>query len=85
MDKIFSTRIDEAVINRIGLLSRKLNISKKAIIERAVMKYADEVEMSSEIDPLTQTLGSWKRDETPEDTIRNAKDAFRRSMNRHQS
>jgi hypothetical protein len=85
MDKIFSTRIDEAVLNRIGLLSRKLNVSKKAIIERAIMKYADNIEMESEIDPFTQTLGSWKRDETPEETIRIARDTFRQSMNRHQS
>lgn len=85
MDKIFSTRIDEAVYNRIGLLSQKLKVSKKAIIERAIMKYSDDVDMTSEIDPLTQTLGSWKRDETPEETIRTAKDAFRQSMKRHQS
>ena len=38
MDKIFSTRIDEAVIKRIGLLSQKLNISKKALIEQAIIQ-----------------------------------------------
>jgi predicted DNA-binding protein len=85
MDKIFSTRIDEAVYNRIGLLAEKLNVSKKTIIERAIMKYTDDVDMMDAIDPLTKTLGSWTREERPEETIQNAKNAFRQSMTRHQS
>lgn len=85
MDKIFSTRIDEAVYIRIGLLAQKLNVSKKTIVERAIMKYTDDVDMTDAIDPFIQTLGSWKREESPEETIKNAKTAFRQSMNRHQS
>lgn len=73
MDKIFSTRIDEAVYRRIGLLAEKLNVSKKTIIERAIMTYTDDVEMTDAIDPLIQTLGSWKREGRPEETIQHAK------------
>ena len=85
MDKIFSTRIDEAVYKRIGLLAEKLNVSKKTIVERAIMKYTDDVDITDAIDPFIQTLGSWKREERPEETIQHAKDAFRQSMIRHHS
>ena len=84
MDKIFSTRIDEAVIKRIGLLSQKLNISKKALIEQAIMQYSEESELTTDIDPLKQTCGSWNRKEKPETTIKNARKAFQNSMKRHQ-
>jgi len=84
MDKIFSTRIDEAVHKRIGLLAQKLNIPKKAIIERAIMQYSDNINMTTEIDPLKQTLGAWDREESPETTIKKARQSFQSSMNRHQ-
>jgi predicted transcriptional regulator len=84
MDKIFSTRIDEAMHKRIGLLSQKLNISKKALIERAIAHYSDNLDINAEIDPLKQTLGAWNRNEQPETTIKNARKAFQKSMKRHQ-
>ena len=40
MDKIMSTRMDEAVIRRIGMLADKLGTSKKAVLENAVRHYA---------------------------------------------
>jgi len=40
MDKIMSTRMDEAVIQHIGMLARKLGTSKKAVLESAVRYYA---------------------------------------------
>jgi len=40
MDKIFSSKIDEAVIHKIGLLAQKLNTSKKSIIETAIREYS---------------------------------------------
>ncbi len=84
MDKIFSTRIDEAVHKRIGLLAQKLNISKKALIERAILQYSDNNEITAKIDPLKQTLGAWNRKEKPATTIKNARNAFQKSMKRHQ-
>lgn len=84
MDKILSARIDEAVHKQIGLLAQKLNISKKALIERAIMHYSENIEEVSDIDPLKQTLGTWTRREKPETTIKNARSAFQNSMKRHQ-
>ena len=40
MDKILSARVDESVAHSIGALARRLNTSKKKIIERAVEMYA---------------------------------------------
>lgn len=38
-DKIMSTRIDESVIQHIGMLAKKLGTSKKAVLENAVRCY----------------------------------------------
>ena len=45
MDKIMSTRIDEAVVKRIEMLAKKLNTTKKAVIENAVGYYAEKTEL----------------------------------------
>ena len=82
MDKVLSARVDESVLRQLGALSRKLGVTKKAVIERAIEMYADHVE--HDLDPLDQTLGAWQRDESPSETVDRAREAFRRSMNRHQ-
>jgi predicted DNA-binding protein len=82
MDKVLSARVSESVLRRLGVLSRKLGVTKKAVIEQAIEMYADRVEHDS--DPLDQTHGVWQRDEDPSETVDRARDAFRRSMDRHQ-
>ena len=64
MDKILSARIDEGVIRRVEFLSRKLHTSKKAVIEAAILSYAQKIEEENEIDILEQTFGSWVREES---------------------
>ncbi len=44
MDKIMSTRMDEAVIRHIGMLAKRLGTSKKAVLENAVRYYAEKIE-----------------------------------------
>ena len=83
MDKIMSARIDEAIIRCIGMLAKQLNMSKKAVIENAMTKYAQQVELDENLDILTQTCGSWKREEAADETARNIKAAMRRSQKRH--
>ena len=83
MDKIFSTRIDEAIIQRIGMLAKQLHTSKKAIIEKAVMTFSEKVEKEKSFDLLEQTFGAWKRNEAPQNTIDKARSVFRDSMERH--
>jgi len=84
MDKILSARVDELVIKRIGALSRKLRTTKKSVIEAAVRAYAEKTEQGNVTDPLEETLGAWKRTETPVETLRRGKTAFRTAMERHQ-
>ena len=83
MDKIMSTRIDEAVIRRIGLLAKRLGTSKKAVLENAVRYYAEKIEAEQGFDVLTHTLGSWQRDETAAETVQTIKDTMRKSQERY--
>jgi len=61
MDKIMSTRMDEAVIQRIGMLAKWLGMSKKAVLENAVRHYVEKIEAEQGLDILSHTFGSWQR------------------------
>ncbi len=50
MDKILSARVDKSVIRPIGVLARHLKTTKKAIIEAAILSYADKIETEKKID-----------------------------------
>ena len=85
MDKVFSARVDESVIQQIGLLARELSISKKAVLESAIRQYAASVEAANKLEVFEVTCGSWKRQESPETTVRHSRSAFNQSMTRHHS
>ena len=84
MDKIFSARVDESVIRQIGTLARQLGKTKKAIVESAIQMFAEKVEKEHDVDVFEQTLGAWRRAESPEETHEKVRKAFRRSMLRYQ-
>jgi len=84
MDKIFSTRMDESVINTVDMLAHRLKTSKKNIIEMAVQMYEKSVKEKKKIDVFAQTWGAWKRNETATQIVDKAKATFRQSMKRHQ-
>jgi predicted transcriptional regulator len=83
MDKIMSTRMDEAVIQRIGMLAKKLRTSKKAVLENAIRHYAEKMEAEFDMDILENTCGSWCRDESAADMVHSIKEAMRKSQERH--
>ncbi len=83
MNKIFSARIDEEVIRYIGYLAKKMKTSKKEIIETAVREYAEKINQMGEIDILEESFGIRHREETPEETVEEAKKTFREAMKRH--
>ena len=83
MDKIMSTRIDEAVIRHIGMLAKRLGTSKKAVLENAIRYYAEKIEEEQGFDILTHTFGSWKRDESAAETVQSIKDTMRKSQARY--
>jgi hypothetical protein len=66
------------------LLAARLGISKKAVIERAILTYSKQVELEEDTDVFNQTCGAWRRKEPAEQTVEHARQAFRHGMNRHQ-
>ena len=82
MDKVFSTRMDEAVSRRLGDLARRLGVSKKAVVERALRELAQRVDEEEGTDVFAATCGAWQRDESPDETRRAARERFEESMER---
>jgi len=83
MDKTLSARINESVIQRIGVLAQELRMTKKAVIEAAIASYAEKIKTNKSIDVLEKTLGAWNRKETPAETVATAKREFKKSIVRH--
>ncbi len=83
MDKIMSTRVDEAVIRYIGMLADRLGTSKKAIIENAVRHYLEKIEEEEGFDILSYTFGCWERSESASEAVRVVKDTMRKSQERY--
>lgn len=83
MDRILSARVDDAVYHKIGDMSRHLRISKKAVIERAVVLYEEHCLKEAGTDVFSQTSGAWKRREPARETVANSRVMFNRSMGRH--
>lgn len=84
MDKILSARVDESVLQHLNMLAKQLHTSKKSIIEGAIMSYVDKYEKEKEMDVLDQTVGTWQRDETADETFSKARSAFTKAMEHHQ-
>ncbi len=85
MDKIFSARMDEAVIQRIGSLARRLRTSKKRVVENAVAEYAAKLDEREGTDVFEQTSGAWKRKEPAPRLMEKVRGEFRKAMTRHRS
>jgi len=83
MNKVFSTRLDESAIHRIGVLAKTLGTTQKAVIEMAIHTLAEKVEATQASDVWELTCGAWHRDEPPETTVQQAREAFRNSMQRY--
>jgi hypothetical protein len=83
MDKVMSTRMDETVIQHIGMLAKKLGTSKKAVLENAVRCYTEKIGAEQDLDILSHTFGSWKRDESAAETVKSIKDTMRKSQERY--
>ena len=84
MDKILSARVEEAVLQHIAMLAHRLHTSKKNVIETAVKLYAQKIAAQEDINILKETCGAWKRKESPETLVKQAKEQFRKSMSKHQ-
>ena len=83
MDKIMSTRMNEAVIRQIGMLAAKLGTTKKAVIENAIRNYFEKVEADQGCDVLADTFGTWERKESAQETVQTIKKTMRKSQERY--
>ena len=84
MEKIFSTRLDSAVLSRIADLSKRLRIPKKSVIEKAVGLLAAQVEEETKMDVFDRTCGAWDREESAAELVRKSRDAFNTAFARRQ-
>ncbi len=83
MDKVISSRIDSAMADKLGALARRLNTSKKNVLECAIEMYAAHVDREQDFDVLDETCGAWSRKEPATATVEASRKAFRDGMHRH--
>jgi hypothetical protein len=81
MDKVFSTRLDETIVDELTRMSRRLGISKKRLLEEAIRLRAGRAGAGADV--WAETCGAWQRRETPAGTIRKTRRAFEAGMQRH--
>jgi hypothetical protein len=82
LEKIFSARLDEAALDEMERVARRLKMTKRKFLEEAIHLRARQPDGEG-ADIWAETLGAWKRKERPEATIRKARGEFRRSFTRY--
>jgi hypothetical protein len=85
VDKVLSARVDESVLRRIGSLAQRLHTSKKRVIENAVQMYAENVDQEQGSDVFRETFGTWRRKESADEIVVEARRAFRESVTRRRA
>lgn len=83
MDRVFSTRLDEDLVRRVDRFVKQRSLSKKGLIEQALLAYLDHIDPNHEHDVLERSFGAWKRKESVEKTWLRAREAFNRNFRRH--
>jgi len=83
MDKVFSTRLDEAVLDELNRVTRRLGVTKRRFLEEAIRLRARQSDTPAHTDVWAETLGAWRRRESAPTTIRRARTEFRRTFQRH--
>ena len=81
MQKIFSARLDEAALDEMERVTRRLKMTKRKFLEEAIHLRARQLGVVDS-DVWSETLGAWKRRERPETTIRRVREEFRRNFAR---
>ena len=82
MQKIFSTRLDEATLNEMERVTRKLGMSKRQFLEEAIQLRVERQSRDEHGDIWGETLGAWQRRESGATTIRRARRTFRHAFER---
>ena len=82
MEKVLSVRVDQAVLQQLTHAARQAGVSKKRFVEDAILQHARKTQ---DEDVWASTAGAWDRDETAAESIQASRNAFNRSMQRHQA
>ncbi len=84
MDKVFSARVDEAVLDELNRVAGKLGITKRQFLEEAIRLRAQQFSRREDADIWAETSGAWRRRrESTTEIIRTARRRFQRSFERH--
>ena len=83
MQKVFSARLDEAALDVLHRVTRRLGISKRQFLEEAIRLRAREADRTGAADVWGETLGAWSRRESPQTTVTRARRPWRRGFDRH--
>ena len=83
MQKIFSTRLDEATLNEMERVTRRLGISKRRFLEEAIQQRVRRLVSEQDADVWADTLGAWQREEPAGTIIRRARRELQRGFERH--
>jgi hypothetical protein len=83
MDKVFSTRLDENLINQINIFVKDKAISKKHLVEMALKNYFKQAGSKMEYDIIERSFGLWQRKENAISTWSKARKTFNKGFRRH--
>ena len=83
MQKIFSSRLEEATLEELERATRQLGMSKRQFLEEAIQLRAQAHTREAGGDVWADTLGAWRRSESPQTTIQRARLALRQTFTRH--
>lgn len=83
MDKIFSTRLDEATLDELNRVTRRMGMTKRRFLQEAIRLRARQADAAGNADVWAETLGAWHRQEAAPTTVRRARRQFQRSFQRH--
>lgn len=82
-DQVISTRVDARVAETITRLAVRLKLTKKAVVEAAINRYAETMSRAGGSDVLDQTCGAWASKQSAADLSAQARRTFRSAMTRH--
>ncbi len=83
MERIFSARLDEAALDEMERVTRRLKMTKRKFLEEAIHLRAKQLREGVGGDIWSETLGAWRRRERPETTISKSREEFQRAFERH--
>lgn len=82
MDKVFSARLDEAVLSELDQVVRRLGMTKREFLEQAIRDRVRKLTAEHESDVWSATSGAWTRRESAAATVRRARRAVEGALGR---